>query len=130
MEPLSIQQHASYILEVCDHLQIAKATVIGNLFGSFVAAHLVSTNQDRFTSLVLVHPLLHTPEGFEKYKGWVTKFKDPASPAHQVKEDGGHWEAVWKRRTSRIVLLRNGPRLSYLMLWQAECRAQHPCRAG
>lgn len=101
MEPLSIEQHASYIREVCDHLSVTKATVIGNLFGSFVAAHLVSTDQDRFTSLVLVHPLLHTPEGFEKYKGWVTKFKDPASPAHQVKEDGGHWEAVWKRRTSR-----------------------------
>ena len=79
-----------------------QATAIGNLFGSFVAAHLCASNPDRFTSLVLVHPLIHTPEGFEAYKGWVTKFKDPASPAHGVKEDGAHWEAVWKRRTSRL----------------------------
>lgn len=102
MEPLSIAQHGSYVLAVLDKLGVSKATACGNLFGSFVAAYLTATNPDRFTSLILVHPLLHTPEGFEGYKGWVTKFKDAASPAHQVSEEGKHWEAVWKRRTSRL----------------------------
>ena len=58
--PLTVEQHASYILAVLDHIGVATFSVVGNLFGSFVAASLAASLPDRITKVVLVHPILMT----------------------------------------------------------------------
>jgi len=69
-------QHALEVVYAFDWIKMkypsAKITVIGNSYGSFLAAHL--THYRSFENLVLLAPAIYKPESF--YDPWLVRFDD------------------------------------------------------
>jgi len=88
-----IPDYAQAIRSVIDHLELARAAVLGHHTGASIAAELAVMEPQRVACVVLNGAPLLTSEEQAQWKEAVARSEEP-----EVKADGSHLMDLWNRR--------------------------------
>lgn len=90
----TVEEYATAIPAVLDHLNIDKADILGHHTGGLIATEVALQFPERIKNLIINGPSPFTPEEIIQWN----KFVDENEKGFEHKEDGSHLQELFERR--------------------------------